>query len=104
MVGCPPNLCLSELFAQAFRIASLHSYLSPHARCFLPGPLLPGLPLWYLPPVSPFLLQLSSGALRKACAQLKDRVRTAGGRKQLAVPPTQPLQYMQYLAYFSHKV
>ena len=27
-----------------------------------------------------------------------------GGRKQLAVPPTQLLQYMQYLAYFSHKV
>lgn len=93
------QLDVFSTFLQPFcGIASLHSYLP------LPVLLLPGLPRWYLPPVSPFLLQLSSGALRKACAQLKDGVRTAGGRKQLAVPPTQLLQYMQYLAYFSHKV
>ena len=63
-----------------------------------------GLPFWYTPSHSPFLLQANAKSLRCASSAIAADVQRSGGRVALNIPPHQPAQNLQLLAFFGHRL
>ncbi|GAX79741.1 hypothetical protein CEUSTIGMA_g7182.t1 [Chlamydomonas eustigma] len=93
---------LEPFSALAFYIR--RGWMNAHMRLGLVAAGFPGLPYWYFPPASPYLIQSTVKAMRRASQPLTAEVAKNGGRVKVLIPSYQPAQNLALLAFFGHRI